>query len=303
LQDTAAKRLDTELIRLLNKGDSSASIDGHAREIVDSLLGPNSTFVTALGLQPDEYQKLQTAAIGVLADEVDRLSRKSVDQRSAEALTTEQLNDMTGQLKQLSSSVANMSDKSQKMDDIPPLTKTAITQDTETVSTPETKSLTAQTSARYSIAKVAELGEVFAKEVQASAVILGFLGLPKNGVQEVDKAGQAIGAVSALVSSFGNPLGMLPAIAGLIGVFGGSGHDPMGDIANGIEEIQKQIADLRKLMEAEHQKTMQELYSIEGGLFGLLAIIRDDQTARGGSCVYLVPSNAELGLNNACLSG
>ena len=52
-------------------------------------------------------------------------------------------------------------------------------------------------------------------------------------------------------------------------------------------------------MEMEHQKTMKELHAIEGGLFGLLAIIRDDQNATLGHCGNLIPDTpTELGLKD-----
>lgn len=166
VQDAAVKRLNTELARLLDTGEPSTTIKGNASSIVDSLLGPNSEFVTALGLHPTEYQALQTAAIHSLAIAVDNLERMSSDQRAAEALSDDQLRQMTGNLAQLRQSVSIMSDQITDID-ASSADDTQVSQDIKNASTPETKSVIVQTSALAKTERVAALGDIFSKQMQA----------------------------------------------------------------------------------------------------------------------------------------
>jgi hypothetical protein len=89
-------------------------------------------------------------------------------------------------------------------------------------------------------------------------------------------------AAAELAKGLANPLAFLPAVARVFGIFGSQGPDPiLAEMMKGFKGVNEHVKILREELKAAHQITLEEIRALQSGVFGLLAFLKDDQSARG----------------------
>jgi hypothetical protein len=155
----------------------------------------------------------------------------------------------------------------------------------DSATTPQAKEASFGTSATITLADVAKYGKIASQQLAAASQILGDLHVKGPVVDDIAFGAKALSAASALFS-ISNPFGVLPAIAGVFGIFGHPEPDPLLlKISNQIYQLQQALAKIEDEIRRYHDDEMRELRAVENGLLELYSFLQKEQSAQEAQCL------------------